>query len=928
MTDPAVRPQAPAAGSLHAVLRFSRFARRLVEGRPEVMDEVDYGDLLGWDRDAMQRFVAAQAPTDAETLAATLRRLRQRVLLRLALRDLAGIAPLGEVHGTMSDLADFALEQAHAFWTRTLETEIGVPTANGVRQELLVVGMGKLGGRELNVSSDIDLIFVFPEDGETVGPRKLSNQEFFQRLGQRVIAMLNDVTGDGQVFRVDMRLRPWGDGGPLATSFAALENYFMVHGREWERYAWIKARVCAGGDQPVARGAGIESRSFREELRLLARPFVYRRYLDFGAIGSLRSLHEQIRREVARRDLAEHVKLGPGGIREVEFIAQAVQLIRAGRDPQLQIQPTVAVLRLLAVKGFLDRDTVRELLDAYIFLRQLEHRLQYLDDAQTHTLPADPADRLLVAQAMGYPDTASFMARLDHHRGIVSRHFAAAFRSNETPRAEGDAAALETLKSVWTEALDTTEAAQALSAEGFADGTEALRRVLAMRSGSRYRALPATSQARLDDLMPLAIRAAARTDAPDATLERMVRLLEAVSGRTAYLAMLQERRDALDKLAKMLGASRWAATYLTSHPVLLDELLDPRLYGTGADADFAAELRASMEAYRDDVERQMDLMRELHHAQVFRLLVQDLAGLLEVETLADHLSSLADAVLAVTVEACWKRLLTRHRETPRFCVIAYGKLGGKELGYASDLDITFLHDDPDPAAQEIYARLGQRIVTWLSSRTGAGLLFETDLRLRPNGEAGLLVTSMDAFRKYQRESAWVWEHQALTRARWCAGDATIGAAFEAERREILMQPRDRQKLAEEVVSMRERMFNAHPNESGLFDVKHGQGGMIDIEFVVQYLVLAHAHKCPTLTGNLGNIALLKMAADLGLLEHRVAEGARVAYRELRRTQHRLRLNDAEFARVPFETVEQHAQAGRALWRAVFGDEPKHPKRRI
>lgn len=912
----------PASGALRPALRFSRFAQRLLDGHPELADEVEFGDIVGWDLDAMQRFMASQPAGDAEAIATALRRLRQRVLVRLALRDLAGLAPLGEVHSTMSDLADLALTTAHAFWTRTLEADIGVPMAGGVRQELLVVGMGKLGGRELNVSSDIDLIFVYPEEGETVGTRAIANQAFFARLGQRIIATVNDVTAEGQVFRVDMRLRPWGDGGPLVTSFGALENYFMVHGREWERYAWIKARVCAGGGQPAA------GRDFREELRLLARPFVYRRYLDFGAIGSLRSLHDQIRQEVARRDLAEHVKLGPGGIREIEFIAQAVQLIRAGRDPQLQIQPTLAVMRLLALKGFLDREIVRELLDAYIFLRQLEHRLQYLDDQQTHTLPSDPADRLLIAQSMGFDTIDAFIERLDQHRSIVSQRFAAAFRSGESPRRDDERARLDGLRAIWNGTTEPEDASQRLAAEGLKSPEEALRRLAAFRNGTRYRGLPAASQARLDELVPLVIDAITKTDDPDLTLARAIRLIEVVGGRSAYLALLQERRDALGKVAKLLAASSWAAGYLTQHPVLLDELLDPRLYGaTGSETNFAAELRESIAAYRDDIERQMDLMRELHHAHVFRLLVQDLEGLLEVEKLADLLSALADAVLAVSLETCWSRILTRHRESPRFAIIGYGKLGGKELGYASDLDITFLYDDSDPQAQEVYARLGQRIVTWLSSRTAAGLLFETDLRLRPNGESGLLVTSIEGFRKYQRESAWVWEHQALTRARFCAGDPAIGVAFEDVRREILTAERDRGTLAEEVVAMRERMFQAHPNPSGLFDVKHGQGGMIDIEFVVQYLVLAYAHQYPALVGNLGNIALLRIAAELGVIPGEVAEGARAAYRAFRRLQHRLRLNDAEYARVPFDTVREHVEAARALWRVAFGDQPEDPKRK-
>jgi glutamate-ammonia-ligase adenylyltransferase len=905
----------PAA--LTRALRFSRFAQRRVAADAELAEEAHFADLIGWDREAMVRFLAAQSQSSAEALGSALRRLRTRVMLRLAMRDLAGLAPLAEVHATMSDLADVALEAAHRYWTRTLEADFGVPTADGRRQELLVVGMGKLGGRELNVSSDIDLIFVYPEEGETVGARTLSNQEFFNRLGQRIIGTIDQASAEGRVFRVDMRLRPWGDAGPLTVSYAALENYFLVHGREWERYAWIKARVCAGG----ANGAGDDDHGARAALVQLVRPFVYRKYLDFGAIGALRSLHTQIRQEVARRDLAEHVKLGPGGIREIEFIAQAFQLIRGGRDPALRVQPTLEVLRLLAIRNVLAPDAVRELAAAYEFLRRLEHRLQYVEDAQTHTLPQGDADRTLVAEAMGFDTYEAFYAALDQVRATVTRHFSATFTGAEPGAAENAApSAVEQLRGVWLGSPGDEASRALLSEAGYTAPEESLRRLQALRSSTRYRTLPATSQARLDNVIPRLLECAAKTDVPDAALTRALDLLEAVAGRSSYLALLDERRDALTKLANLVAASSWAAMYLRGHPILLDELLDPRRDLAEPDPErFAASMRLAMQQSANDLEQQMDVMREMHHVQVFRLLLLDLAGALTVERLADYLSALADAVLRVTTELTWSRLTNRHRDTLRFAVISYGKLGGKELGYASDLDLTFLYDDPDEAAAANYARLAQRIVTWLSSRTSAGLLFDTDLRLRPDGEAGLLVTSLDAFRKYQRESAWIWEHQALTRARFSAGDPSIGAAFEDEREYILTLPRAPAPLAEEVVAMRRKMLDAHPNASGLFDVKHDPGGMIDIEFTVQYLVLAYAHRHRDLTGNLGNIALLKMAAGHGLIDAGLAEACRNAYREFRRIQHRLRLNEARYARVPLDEVGAHVAAARALWAQVFGE---------
>jgi glutamate-ammonia-ligase adenylyltransferase len=897
-------------------LRHSRYAERLAQAQPETFQAALAAIEQPFDAGAMRAWLAQQETGDEDALKRALRRLRQQVMLRVLLRDLTGRAPLAEVVSSMSDLAESSLACALAHLSPWLQAQHGVPTANGRRQELMVVGMGKLGGRELNVSSDIDLIFVYPEEGETAAgaaasgaaPRLLSNHEYFTRLGRRLINVLADITEDGRVFRVDMRLRPNGDAGPLACSFDALENYFIAEGREWERYAWIKARVVAVSGAAAAGGA--DSGELARQLAAVARPFVYRKYLDFGAFAAMRSLHAQIRAEVARRDLADHIKLGPGGIREIEFIAQAFQLIRGGREPDLQARPTLQVLALLADKGLLPAAAAAELAAAYDFLRRLEHRLQYLDDAQTHELPAGGEDRALVAAAMGFRDHAQFARRLDALRQQVSRHFDGVFAG---PEQNGHACA-----PLWNGALDAAAAHQRLAALGFTDTVAALARLAGARASQRYLQLPETSRERYDALLPRVIELAAKADAPEAALARTLDLLEAISRRSSYLALLYEYPQALEKVVQLLAASGWAAAYVTRHPLLLDELLDARaLYAAPEWKEFAAGLRAQLARSEGDAERQMDVLREAHHAQVFRLLAQDLAGQLTVEALADHLSALADLMLTVTLELCWAQLRKRHRELPRFAIIAYGKLGGKELGYASDLDIIFLYDDPDANAPQLYSRLAQRINSWLTSATPSGVLFETDLRLRPNGEGGLMVSSIDAFREYQEKEAWVWEHQALTRARYCAGDAAVGAAFEAERSAILRRSRDAETLRREVVDMRERMFEAHPNKSGLFDLKHDRGGMIDIEFIVQYLVLAHANRHPQLTGNLGNIALLKMAGELGLIPLETAMTVRDGYREYRRRQHAERLNGAQYARVAHAPLQAYIDATLALWRFVL-----------
>ena len=881
---------------------FSRYLARMLQSRPWLAECLQASLDKPLDADAMRNWLTDQT-TDEDSLPAALRRMRIWVMCHLITRDISGRANLAEVTETMTVLAETCIRAAHDSARATLVRRHGEPlSGTGWVQELLVIGMGKLGGRELNVSSDIDLIFVYPEDGDTGGDKVISNFEFFERLGKRIIKTLSEVTDEGQVFRVDMRLRPNGDSGPLVCSFDMLENYFITQGREWERYAWIKARV-------------LDGERFRE-LESVARPFVFRKYLDFGAINAMRDLHAQIRREVTRRDRADNVKLGPGGIREIEFIAQVFQLIRGGRDPGLQIRPTLKVLAELAQRGILAPEAVTELSGAYVFLRNLEHRLQYLDDAQTHDLPAGESDRELIAQAAGFASFAALHKQLEHWRRVVSRHFDDVFSDPSDEAHE--------LDRVWSTSDAPDDVDPILAELGYDDPEAVSRRLGAIHSSARYQQLPNHIRSRLDSLMPRVVQAAAATQNPDQTLFRCLELMETITRRGAYLALLQQYPQALKRVADLMGASSWAAQYLTRHPILLAELLDDRNLETEPDwPRLRDELRAALEAEEPDMERQMDMMREQHHAQVFRLLTQDIAGKLTVERLADHLSALADLILELTVPLVWRKLKKPHRDSPAFAVIAYGKLGGKELGYASDLDIIFLFDDDAPEAMEVYSRLAQRINTWLSTQTAAGILFETDLRLRPNGDAGLLVTSLEAFRKYQLEAAWVWEHQALTRARFAAGDKRIGGGFERIRCEIMRQQRDPARLRDEVLTMRRRMRDAHAGKSELFALKHDHGGLIDVEFLIQYLVLGHSHQYQALTENLGNIALLRIASELGLIPSDLALQCGDAYRLMRRLQHRQRLN-GQPSRVPVEQVESAREPVMRLWRFVFGTTEDDP----
>ena len=893
-------------------LAHSRFLRQLLSARPDVVDwlhgHIDAPLTAGH----MREFISAQAVTDENSLKSTLRRLRQRVMAALIVRDMSGAAPLTEVVETMTLLADITTNYALDFLHRQLAAQFGEPLdKQGRPQRLLVIGMGKLGGRELNVSSDVDYIFVYPEDGETAGApdsgRRIEVFDFFTRLGKRLIAAIGEITGDGQVFRVDMRLRPNGDSGPLVGSIVSLENYFIAQGREWERYAWIKARVMNDGDNLQAEWVAT--------LERIARPFIFRKYLDFGAINAMRDLHAQIRREVARKDMADHIKLGPGGIREIEFMAQVFQLIRGGRDTSLQIRPTLKVLRLLVARRLLPLESEQQLVSAYEFLRRLEHRLQYVDDAQTHMLPTGEDNKAQIAHSMNFADWPSMLAVLETHRQRVAQHFEDIFSNPE----DGTHA----LAGLWFEQRESDEALEAIGNLGFRRPKAMLERLHAFRQSAKYQQLAASIRERLDAIGPRLIEAAAATKTPDATWQRGLDLFETISRRGAYLALLQQHPQALMKVAEIIGSSAWAATYLTRHPILLDEVIDPRLYDVATDWEaFKHELDVRLASEAGDTEREMDILREEHHAQVFRLLAQDIAGLQTVERLADHLTQLADIIVQTTLDLCWKRLRERHphpEQPPKFAVIAYGKLGGKELAYGSDLDLVFLHDDPEPGVGEIYARLVQRMSTWLSSQTSAGALFETDFRLRPNGDAGLLVCSVEAFRDYELQKAWAWEHQALTRARFCAGNPEVGRRFEDIRTEILRQPRDLTKLREEVLTMRQRMLDAHAsNSTELFDIKQDPGGLVDVEFIVQYLILGHAHAHERLCGNLGNIALLRIAAELGLIPQDLAEPVRDIYREYRRMQHAFRLDGIRGARVERDPYRKNIETVRALWSFVFG----------
>jgi glutamate-ammonia-ligase adenylyltransferase len=837
-----------------------------------------------------------------QSVGPALRRARQWLMLALIERDTSGAASLDEVCTAMSAFARLATGRAmHAASAALVARHGRALDHEGTPQDLLAVGMDKAGGGELNVSSDLDLVFVFRGEGETEGvggSGRIASSEWMQGLARRTISLLAEMTADGFVFRVDTRLRPNGDSGPLVVPLGMLEHYFFSQGREWERFAWLKGRVLA--DSGCAGEAARED----DELALgrIVEPFVFRRYMDYEAFAALRDLHQLIRNQVNKRGARDpeaiDVKLGRGGIREIEFIAQLFQVVRGGRDAGLRDRRTLVTLAALAERGLLPAEEAAELDRAYRLLRRTEHALQYREDAQTHRLPHDPQLRAEVAAMLRMPHQT-----FDEAIAQATEAVSAIFDRLLAPAGgQGEAAA------------------RAGGVPTIAADPEVARRFEAFRKNPRFAAAKQSTREAIERLLAEAIRAGTGQRG----LVRLVDLLDTVCRRPAYVALLDQYPEAFARVLRILDWAKWPADYLTRHPVVLDELLDGELL---EDADYQAwsqELAERVAGARiedqPDVERQMDIVREAHHAQVFRLMVQDLADRLTIERVSDHLSALADRVLDLAIRLVWSQLRQRFREAPRFAAIAYGRLGGKELGYASDLDLVFLFDDDDERAPEAYALLAQRLSGWLSTRTAAGMLFEIDLRLRPNGAAGMLVSTVSAFEAYQRETAWPWEHQALTRARFSAGDPAIGERFEAVRRELLARRRDLARLRGEVVAMRRKMHEGHPNRTRLFDLKHDRGGMVDIEFIVQYLVLAYSADHPQLLDNRGNIALLGLAAAAGLVDPALARTVGDAYRRYRRLQHKLRLDDAAFARIdPAETASER-EAVTSLWEAILGAE--------
>ncbi len=858
----------------------------------------------------------AKLRADAAEVPIALRMTRQLVLERLLTLDCCGEASMQQVTAAMTTLAEFSLDAVCAHAQAALDSQFGPPLGeDGHRARLWVVGMGKLGARELNVSSDIDLIYVYDQDGETQGNaegrNRISNQEYFARVVRSIYNLIGDTTEHGFVFRVDLALRPNGNSGPAAISLGALEEYFHVQGREWERFAWLKSRVVAPFHCVADGSASL--------LRAVVLPFVFRRYLDYNVFDALRVLHRQIREHAARRsaghpERTNDVKLSRGGIREVEFIVQLLQVVRGGQFPELRTRATLDALPRLVRAGLMSQDTVDALSAAYVFLRCVEHRIQYLDDQQTHVLPTQDEDLAWLARSMGHPGAQPFLAELDRHREVVAQEFDALLGGGQPDckSCNGGPAGAVTPTN-FTEFLNGLP-------------TSFRERVAAWRDHPRFLALRDESRQRLMRLLARTTTWIRDGSVSEAAGVRLADWIEPLLRRESYLALLLERPNVHQRLLRLLGNARWPARYLLLHPGVIDELAnDAMLAERFEPQEFEQELEhrraALVTTSEDDDETLLNLLRRAHHAEVFRTLARDVEGRLSVEQVADDLSALAESILRITTQWCWARTRQRHRDDPQFAIIAYGKLGGKELGYGSDLDIVFVFDDPDESASEVYSALVRKLINWLTVKTGEGDLYEIDTALRPNGNSGLLVTTFDAYANYQQQrgsnTAWTWEHQAMTRARFVLGNDSLRMRFDQVRAAVITAPRESADLRAEIIGMRDKVRSAHRVEPGKFDVKHSRGGMVDAEFVVQFLVLSQSASHPCLVDNVGNIALLHRAQDAGLVPPGVGSAAAQAYRELRRVQHHARLNE-EPTQVAEGELSAPQVAVTSLWNAVFG----------
>lgn len=868
--------------------------------------------------------IGAPPAASEDDFAAALRRFRNHAQVIIGWRDLAGADTLETTLALLSDTAQQCIEAALCHAEQAVSARHGrLLDTDGKPMRLIVIALGKLGGRELNFSSDVDLVFSHAGPGASTGARPLDAGDWCTRVARRLVRLLGELTRDGFVYRVDTRLRPFGEAGALVNGSGAMENYYQMHGRDWERYAWIKARPVAGD---IAGG---------RHLITSLRPFVYRRYLDYGAFESLRDMKALIDRQVARAEWQDNIKLGRGGIREIEFVAQAFQLVRGGQEPRLQDTRLLPTLSRLARGGHVSADAAAELAQAYRFLRRLENRLQLWADQQTHDLPTQAQPRRALAAAMAMPDWAALRAELDAVRSRVHDVFEQVFAAPQAAAA-AHAADRQQLLALWEGELTAAESTRLLAQYGLADAAAICTALTDLQRQNRYRQLHSRGRRWLTQLVPLLFTTAADMETPDLALLRTLSVLAAVIGRSTYMALLVEYPDGLARLMRLCEASPWVTGQIARQPSLLDALLDPsQLYRPAGHRELEATLSAELAALpARDLEREMDLLRRFTQRAMLRIAAADISRALPLMVVSDHLTELAEVVLDTALHMARQQMTARYGRAYRqdgqqagFCVIGYGKLGGLELGYGSDLDLVFVYDGPRDALTDggqqlpnhvYFTRLAQRLIHILSLRTPAGRAYDIDLRLRPSGDSGLLAMPIDAFASYQRDHAWTWEHQALVRARPIAGSIGLGARFKHIRQGILAQPRDLSLLAAAVQSMRERMRTRLDGSTAHeLDVRQMHGGLIDIEFMAQFAALYHGHACAELLLFSDTIRILETLESAGIASYADIRMLTSAYRAYRRHIHARALQERP-ARIAEDDFVARRSAVQVLWQQWLG----------
>ncbi len=877
--------------ALPRVLLCSEFVREAVLKNPALLDDlVQSGDLKTAEHRLNYADALDMAGVDNEAaLMKTLRLFRRREMVRIAWRDLAGWAELDETLRDLTALAEVCIQVALDYQNQAACQRRGTPVfEDGRPMNIVVLGMGKLGGYELNYSSDIDLIFAFPEDGVLNDRKETSYGEFFTRMCQSIVKTLDDITMDGFVFRTDTRLRPFGNSGPIVMNFDGMEHYYLTQAREWERYAMIKARPVAG-DMDSGR-----------QLMAMINPFVYRRYLDYGAFSELRSLKLQIIQELQRKDRQDNIKLGRGGIREIEFMGQAFQLIRGGQEKQLQERSILTVLEILESLELMTTEDVQQLREGYVFLRRVENHIQEYQDKQCHDLPTNAVTQMILAYSLGYPDWESLLAVLNPVRSGVHALFQGVFSMSDQDED------IKNSSLIWMDRLEDESVLDLITGYGFQNGNETLNALRYFKQSHALRKLTAKGMDVINRLLPMTIECVAELNNPDETLHRLLVLFESVAGRNVYLALLSENPEALAQLLKLASASAWICDYLAQYPVLFDELLDPRtLYAPLQKQPLLQELGRELKRVDGaDLEAIMILLRQFKHANILRVAAADIMDYIPLMVVSDYLTYIAEVVLDAVLNQAWNLTVEKHGYPPNvsdehkgFAILGLGKLGGLELGYGSDLDMVFLYDAENGQAMtdgvkpidttQFYIRLGQKIRHILDTKMLSGVLYEVDLRLRPSGDSGLLVTHIEAYEHYMHKEAWTWEHQALVRGRFITGDEALQHQYQRIRHEVLGLNRDISALRTEVREMREKMRdNLAPKESGVFDLKQSKGGIADIEFIVQFNVLAHSAACPELTTYTDNIRLLEGLAKQGFIRAEQADVLKQAYCTYRDFGHR------------------------------------------